>query len=157
MPEFGPNKTNAKRRFDDAVNRERDLRGARGTDVHVTGYGWICLQGRPEDRDALAGLSQAADTAVRMGLDGLTYYFTDRENRLHILSAPQVMELFVKGADYISQLHFSSVVLKAQPDLSVNIPDDAHWFPKTVKPVEAIDGDVTAPLSDAKQRIELGI
>jgi len=133
MPSIGINPKAKEREFSSFVNFEREERWARGTDVNITGYGWVCLQGRLEDRDSLAGLSQAADTALRLGLEK-TYYFIDRENFLHILTASQVMELFLKGSDFISAIHFDSVVLKAQPDMSVDVQNDAYWTQKTVRP-----------------------
>jgi hypothetical protein len=134
LPSFGQDQAVRKRQFDDAVNREREVRWEAGTDIEITGYGWIALQGRAEDRDSLAGLAQAADMAMRMGATEVYHYFIDRENVLHILSGQQVMELFVKGANFVSQIHFSSVIIKAQPQYNIDPADDTLWHPKTVRP-----------------------
>lgn len=134
MPSFGQDQTVRKRQFDDAVNVEREARYAAGTDIKIIGYGWVALQGRPEDQDSLAGLAQAADLAARSGDSDTSYRFVDRNNLMHVLTGAQMIELFLKGAQFISNVHFSSTVIKAGKTYDIDPKVDDLWYAKTVMP-----------------------
>lgn len=126
MPRIGQDPARLRRAYDDAVNAERERRWAAGTDVQVPGYGWVAMQGRPDDRALISGLAQAAETSIRLGVDQ-PFYFTDRVNMTHQLTPNQMIMTFLLGQQYLSDVHFAGVVLKALPDMVEDIAADALW------------------------------
>jgi hypothetical protein len=126
MLEFGRNPDIVRAEFSAKVNKERDRRWAAGTDIQIPGYGWVKMQGRPEDRALISGLAQAAETSIRLGIDQ-PFYFTDRGNMTHLLTPNQMIMTFLLGQQYLSDVHFAAVVLKARPDMVDDIASDAVW------------------------------
>lgn len=117
----------AKLRFDERVTQERSGRLTRGTDIQVPTYGWVALQGRPEDQQTLAALAQSATLMDPAS----TIFFMDRENFLHEMNPQQVMQLFQLGSLYIQDVYFASFTMKAQPSVTLDIHNDSYWPPVT--------------------------
>ncbi len=100
------------RSFRDAVNVRRAEVIKAGADVMVTGYGPVALQGRPEDQTSLQGLAFGAQLRLSMG-DSMTLMdFLDRENVLHQLQPMQMLELWQKGAAFVSAVYAKSWAIK---------------------------------------------
>lgn len=133
MPNFGQNRAKLQRLFDDAVNAERDRRMAEGTDVHIDGYGWVALQGRPQDQTSLHALVTTA--RLMMDIERMDKIdFRDRNNTDHRLRPPQVISLFMQGSAYIQSVHAAGKALKDAHDPFIYLTEDAHWpIPRTAK------------------------
>lgn len=126
MLEFGRKTTIVKAEYDAKINAERGRRWDAGTDIQVPGYGTIAMQGREEDRSLISGLAQAAEVSVRLNLSQ-NFYFTDRENMTHILTPEQMTMTFLLGQQYLSDVHFAALTLKARPDMVPDVADDSLW------------------------------
>lgn len=129
---FGQNRQGVERRFRDYVNAERMRRMEEGTDVRVPEYGWVAVQGRPEDQQSLATLAQTAGL-VAMSDANRTFDFMDRNNTLHRLTAAQVMALFLLASTYVQDIYQASFRLKAG-DIFQDPTRDDHWPTPTIMP-----------------------
>lgn len=127
MIEFGQNITAVTRRFHDAVNAERVRRIAAGTDITVTGYGPVALQGRLEDQASLQGLAFTASLRLSQGDFTTTTNFLDRNNALHQLTPAQMLETWQKGAAFIEQVYAASWAIKELDAFTTDPSDDALW------------------------------
>lgn len=113
--------------FRDAVNAKRLEVITAGTDVLVTGYGLVALQGRPEDQTSLQGLAFGAQLRLGLGDSATLMTFLDRNNVLHQLAPMQMLELWQKGAAFISAIYARSWVIKEMDPLMTDINDPALW------------------------------
>lgn len=115
------------RAFRDAVNTKRLKVITVGTTVSVTGHGSVALQGRPEDQTSLQGLAFGAQLRLGMGDSTTLMDFLDRENVLHQLVPMQMLELWQKGAAFISAVYARSWVIKEMNPETTNIEDPLLW------------------------------
>lgn len=113
--------------FREAVNHQRSAVIAAGTDVYVTGYGTVALQGRPEDQASLQGLAFGAQLRLGMGDATTQMVFLDRENVLHYLLPTQMLELWQKGAGFVSAVYARSWVIKGMDPMTTELVDPALW------------------------------
>lgn len=123
----GPDMTIITRDFRDAVNAERTKRVTKGTDVEVTDYGLVALQGRPEDQSTLQGLAFAASLRLSQGDITTTAQFLDRNNVLHHLTPRQMVEAWEKGAAFIEQVYAASWQIKEMDPIETDPKDDSLW------------------------------
>ena len=127
MISFGQNTAAIDRRFRDAINARRAELIAAGTYVAVTGYGTVALQGRPEDQQSIQGLAFAAQMRLGAGDAFSKTKFLDRNNVEHSLTPMQILEVWQKGAMFISQVYEKSWRLK-EMDPEVTDPKDVkNW------------------------------
>ena len=117
--------------FRDAVNAKRLIVIAAGTDVEITGYGTVALQGRPEDQTSLQGLAFGAQLRLSLGDSTTLMDFLDRENVLHQLLPMQMLELWQKGAAFVSAIYARSWAIKEMDPASTDIDDPELWVPDT--------------------------
>lgn len=115
------------REFRDAVNAKRSLIIASGTDVLITGHGVVALQGRPEDQTSLLGLAMGAQLRLGAGDSSTPMIFLDRNNVTHNLVPMQMLELWQKGAGFISAIYARSWVIKDMDPTTTDIDDPALW------------------------------
>lgn len=109
------------------VNRERDRRIAAGTTVTVTGYGDIPLQGGERDQTNLLGLVAAAQVRLAGGDSTTLTRFRDAQNVDHMLTPTQIIEMWSKGAAWISANYEASWAIKALDPIPADYADDERW------------------------------
>lgn len=114
--------------FRDAVNAKRLRVITAGTDVNVTGHGIVALQGRPEDQTSLQGLAFGAQLRLSMGDSATLMDFLDRNNTLHQLVPMQMLELWQKGAAFISATYARSWAIKEMDPATTDVDDPALWI-----------------------------
>lgn len=115
------------RAFHDAVNLKRARLITAGVVVEVTGHGPVALQGRPEDQSSLQGLAFGAQLRLSVGDNATPMAFLDRENVLHLLVPMQMLELWQKGAEFISETYARSWQIKAMDPFTTDIENAALW------------------------------
>ena len=115
------------RAYRDDVNAKRLTVISAGTTVTVTGCGLIALQCRPEDQATLQGLAFGAQLRVSSGDITTLTEFLDRDNVLHQLDPMQVLELWQKGAAFISAVYAASWRIKEMDPLTTDTSDPALW------------------------------
>lgn len=115
------------RSFRDAVNLKRLAVITAGTDVAITGHGTVALQGRPEDQTSLQGLAFGAQLRLGMGDSTTLMDFLDRENVLHQLQPVQMLELWQKGAAFVSAMYARSWVIKEMDPTTTDLNDVTLW------------------------------
>lgn len=109
------------------VNIERDRRIAAGVAVEITGYGVVPLQGRLQDQTNMLGLATAASLRIAAGdIETLTK-FRDAQNVDHLLTPPQIVEMWSKGAAWISAVFEASWDLKAAEPIPLDYAANSHW------------------------------
>lgn len=109
------------------VNAERDRRVALGATVQIDGYGTVPLQGRLQDQTNLLGLVTAASLRVAAGDTATTTKFRDAANVDHDLTPPQIVEMWSKGAAWISAVFEASWALKAADPIPLDYAANSHW------------------------------
>lgn len=114
--------------FRQQVNLERARRVAAGTVVSVTGYATpITLQGRDEDQRTLQGLCTAAQIRIGQGdVTTLTKY-RDMDNVDHMLTPPQIVEMWSLGSAWVSAVYQASWLIKDMDPHPADHTDDALW------------------------------
>ena len=115
------------RAFHDAVNLKRSKLITAGVMVEVTGHGPVALQGRPEDQSSLQGLAFGAQLRLSMGDAVTPMAFLDRENVLHLLAPMQMIELWQKGAEFISSTYAKSWAIKTMDPFLTDVEDPTLW------------------------------
>lgn len=115
------------RDFRNAVNNRRSRLIEAGVVIDVTGYGPVALQGRPEDQTSLQGLAFGAQLRLGMGDSTTLTNFLDRNNVQHQLLPMQILEIWQKGAAFVSAIYARSWAIKAMDPTSTNIDDPALW------------------------------
>ena len=115
------------RAFRDAVNVKRLKVITAGTDVDLTGYGIVALQGRPEDQTSLQGLAFGAQLRLSAGDSTTLMGFMDRNNVPHQLAPAQMLELWQKGAAFVSAIYARSWAIKEMNPETTDPNDDALW------------------------------
>ena len=111
----------------DQINAERDRRTSAGTTVNVTGYGDIPLQGGERDQTNLLGLVTAAQVRLAGGDTTTLTKFRDADNVDHMLTPAQIIEMWSKGAAWISANYDASWALKAMDPIPADFADDSYW------------------------------
>lgn len=115
------------RTFRDSVNKKRLEVITDGTDVSITGHGMVALQGRPEDQTSLQGLAFGAQLRLSMGDSVTPMEFLDRNNNLHQLTPMQILELWQKGAAFISAVYARSWEIKEMNPETTDTNDLVLW------------------------------
>lgn len=118
------------RLFRDSVNAKRLAVITAGVDVEITGYGPVALQGRPEDQASLQGLAFGAQLRLSMGDSTTLTDFMDRNNSPHQLAPAQVLELWQKGAAFISAIYARSWEIKEMDPTTTDVNDATLWVVK---------------------------
>lgn len=116
------------RTFRDDVNVKRAELLAEGTDVVVTGYGVVALQGRPDDQTLIQGLAFGAQLRVSLGDLATQMPFLDRQNILHLLTPIQMIEVWRKGAAFVSAVYEQSWVIKKMDPVLTDLEDANVWL-----------------------------
>lgn len=109
------------------VNAERDRRVAAGIAVTIDGYGPVPLQGRDQDQTNLLGLVTAANLRIASGDTATLTKFRDAENVDHMLTPPQIIEMWLKGSAWISAVYDASWTLKAMDPIPADYANDSRW------------------------------
>lgn len=109
------------------VDAERDRRVREGVTVSVTGYGPVALQGRDMDMRNLHGLATAAQLRLAAGAGATLTPFRDKANVIHQLSQPQIIDLWSKGAAFVSAVFQAAWALKDAPTIPPDFANDRHW------------------------------
>lgn len=134
MTEFGRNTDKIKADADLRVDEERTVRLFAGTDVEIPGYGWVKLQGRPMDQDALMGLAVAAQLRMATGDMLTTTTFIARDNTLHELTPPQIVQVFVLGSQYVSACHIAARWIKDNEAVTADPAASTAWPAPGISP-----------------------
>lgn len=134
MPQFGQDSAAQQTAFDARVDAETERRLDVGTDINLTGYGWVALRGRETDQAALARLKSIADSMIGLGQTTITVRFRGRDNVNHDLLPAQVQALFLEGGAYVQALFDARWALKDALDPSLDETDDVHWPSPTWAP-----------------------
>ncbi|MFN7125299.1 MAG: hypothetical protein ACK4M8_05410 [Allorhizobium sp.] len=113
----------------DDVNSERDRRIDAGTTVTVEGYGPIPLQGREKDQRNMLGLQAAASMRLAAGDNITLTKFRDAENVDHMLTPSQIVELWSKGAAWISDTYEASWDIKALDPIPADYATNESYWP----------------------------
>lgn len=113
--------------FRDAVNVKRAGLLAAGTDVEVTGYGVVALQGRPDDQTLIQGLAFGAQLRLGLGDSATQMPFLDRANVLHLLTPVQMIEVWRKGAAFVSVVYRRSWVIKTMDPILTDLDEQTLW------------------------------
>lgn len=109
------------------VNAQREERINTGTNITLSGGGpTIGLTGREKDQINLQGLVTDAQIKIANGDTTTVTVFRDRDNNMHNLTPPQVVELWQLGASYISSVYIASWALKASA-IPQDYTDDSYW------------------------------
>ena len=116
------------RTFRDAVNVKRARLLAGGTDVDVTGYGVVALQGRLEDQTLIQGLAFGAQLRLSLGDLVTQMPFLDRQNVAHLLTPQQMIEVWHKGAAFVSAVYEQSWVIKGMDPVLTDLEDANVWL-----------------------------
>jgi hypothetical protein len=116
------------RAFDDLVNAERAKRIRAGTSVSVTGLSVpVALRGRDEDQRTLQGLCTAAQIRIGQGdITTLTKY-RDMGNVDHMMTPPQIVEMWSLGSAWVSSVYQASWGIKDLSPRPADHTDDALW------------------------------
>lgn len=117
--------------FRAAVNAKRLAVITAGTTVQITGHGPVALQGRPEDQTSLQGLAFGAQLRLAQGDSTTLMEFLDRQNALHQLVPMQMLELWQKGAAFVSAIYARSWAIKEMDPATTDIDDPELWVPDT--------------------------
>lgn len=115
------------RRFHDAVNENRARLIAAGTDVSIANHGLVALQGRPEDQASLQGLAFGAQLRLSQGDNTTLTLFLDRENVPHELTPSQMIELWQKGADFMTAMYARSWIIKKMDPFVTDAENPELW------------------------------
>lgn len=115
------------RAFRDAVNAKRAALIVAGTVVEVTRHGLVALQGRPEDLSSLQGLAFGAQLRLGAGDNSTLMEFLDKNNVSHHLVPMQMLELWQKGASFISAVYARSWAIKEMDPILTNAEDPQLW------------------------------
>lgn len=119
--------TPVQRAFRDSVNAKRANIIISGTDILVSGHGSVALQGRPEDQTSLQGLAFGAQLRLGMGDSTTLMDFLDRNNTPHQLTPMQILELWQKGAAFISAIYTKSWEIKEMDPFTTDVNDPTLW------------------------------
>lgn len=109
------------------VNQERSRRVAAGTVVSVEGYGNVALQGRQEDQITLGNLAQISMFRIQQGDTTTTTKFRDRDNVDHFLTPPQIVDMWAKGTQWVSDIYAASWDVKDLDPIPLDYTDDKYW------------------------------
>lgn len=109
------------------ITRERSRRVAAGTVVTVEGYGEVALQGRPEDQITLGNLAQVSLLRIQQGDTTTITKFRDRDNVDHSLTPPQIVDMWVKGTQWVSTVYEASWDVKDLDPIPLDYTDDKYW------------------------------
>lgn len=109
------------------VNVERDRRIAAGCAVEITGYGVVPLQGRLQDQTNMLGLATAANLRIAAGDAETLTKFRDAQNVDHLLTPTQVVEMWSKGAAWISAVFEASWAIKAMEPIPLDYVANSRW------------------------------
>lgn len=113
--------------FRELVNAKRLRLITDGVDVTITGHGTVALQGRPEDQTSLQGLAFGAQLRLAAGDSTTLMDFLDRNNDLHQLVPMQMLELWQKGAAFISAIYAKSWEIKEMDPWTTDVENPAIW------------------------------
>lgn len=114
-------------RVNEDINRERARRVENGVSVGVTGVSTtIPINGRQQDLTNLQALAFAAQMRIAAGDTTTLTTFRDKANVNHELTPPQIMELYQKGASWVSAVYAVSWSLK-DGETPNDYDDDAYW------------------------------
>lgn len=118
----------SKRAFDDLVNAERARRVQAGTSVSVTDLVTpVALRGRDEDQRTLQGLCTAAQIRIGQGdVTTLTRY-RDMDNVDHMMTPPQIVEMWSLGSAWVSAVYQASWDIKDMDPRPVDHTEDSLW------------------------------
>jgi hypothetical protein len=110
------------------VNVERDRRVLEGSTFQITGYGTVRIRGDETTTRNLQGLAFGAQLRMAQGdLSSLTP-FRDEDNVVHMLTPMQVIELWSKGAAFISACFQAAWDLKDGPEgIPEDYQEDRYW------------------------------
>lgn len=110
------------------VNEERRRRLDEGYVFTLTDYATpVALRGRQEDQSTLMGLFMEAQLRVGAGDTTSLTKFRDRDNVDHLLTPPQVIELWQLGASWMSMIYQRSWDLKDMAPIPLDYTDSLYW------------------------------
>lgn len=112
---------------DGDVNEERERRIAVGCTVDVTDYGPVPLQGNIADQINLFALAFGSTLRIAQGDVTTTKVFRDALNAEHLLTPPQLLEVWTKGTGWIEGIYKASWDIKALPAIPDDFKDDSYW------------------------------
>jgi len=116
-----------------AVNTERERRIQKGVTVSLTGLAeTVRILGTEKDQHLLHGRATVA-MALKGAGDTTTMPFRDADNVIHMLSLDQMIELFLKGATWVTAVYAASWALKdARNPIPWDFYKDSHGWPSDV-------------------------
>ena len=110
------------------VNRERDSRILKGSTFTISGYGTIRISGDDTTIQNLQGLAFGAQLKLSQGDSTSLTPFRDADNVIHMLTSPQVIELWSLGAAFVSACFKSAWDLKDRPEgIPEDYQEDRYW------------------------------
>lgn len=109
------------------VDAERDRRVLEGSTFDITDYGSVRILGDEVTIRNLQGLAFAAQVLIADGNPDSITEFRDADNIVHQLTQPQVIELHLKGAAFISACFKAGWTLKDGEEIPADFAEDKHW------------------------------
>jgi hypothetical protein len=111
------------------VNAHRDMIIEGGTSVEIDGYGSVPLQGRDKDQRNLLGLVQSASLRIAAGDTASLTKFRDAVNVDHLLTPPQIVEMWSKASAWIESVYDASWALKAMDPIPLDYATNPEYWP----------------------------
>lgn len=111
----------------DKINEERRRRLEAGSEITVTGYGDIPVQGRGEDQITILALEASAKDMKAAGITTASIPFRDRDNGSHMLTPDQTIDLMSKAKQYAQQIYVASWTLKDMEEVPGDYALDKWW------------------------------
>lgn len=111
------------------VDVERDRRIVSGTILNLTGYAnTVLLMGDTKTRENLRERKDIAQYYMTQGDTTTPLVWRDGNDFVHLLTPPQMFELWLLGVDYAGKVYEHAWYLKDNPEgIPADYKDDKHW------------------------------
>lgn len=113
--------------FSAAVNLERDRRIEAGRAFALAGGVSVRVSGDATTKENLQGFAFGAQLRIAQGDIETLVDWRDADNVVHSLTPPQVLELWQKGAAYMSAVFKAAWTMKDAGAIPENFTDDQYW------------------------------
>jgi hypothetical protein len=109
------------------VNAERERRVLHGSTFSLTSGKVIKLQGDDTTKTNLQALAFAASLRIARGEQDTTTLFRDADDFVHMLTQLELIELWSKSAEFVSNMFKAAWFLKDGPGIPEDYTDDKYW------------------------------
>lgn len=124
---FAPDVAGLRRTEEKKINEKRAAVIEAGTTINIDDYGPVRLGGRKQDRENLHGLAFSSSLRLGIGDNETLLPFRDADNVVHLLNPSQMIELFVKGARWVSRQYTLTWGMKDGEELPEDWVNDPRW------------------------------